>query len=332
MTPAEMLDAAMDGKLELDSDQLPEQQLQNEPANNPNTENANTEQADPATQQGEQTSSDEETKAPIASKSGEYTIPYEKLEAARNQAKTIAGENEQLRQQLAELTTRQQANLEQAIGEAQGRADAGQQQTQADKNLQAAQSAIESGVDVSVFGDFTEESIAKGVFALMAQQRDAMRAELKAEIEREFAPVKAIQAKEQSENHINSIYAKHPDASEIVQSEQFANWQQSLPTFVRSSVQAVIQGGSAEQVIEVFDTFKAQAQAQAKPEPNAQGRPKAPEVQRYVPNSLSEVAGEPHKDVVQQTMATASNPAALLEAMQGMSSEQIERLMNAVPA
>lgn len=327
MTPAEMLDAAMDGKLELDSDQLPEQQSQIDPANN-----ANTEQADPATQQDEQKSSDEEIKAPIASKSGEYTIPYEKLEAARNQAKTLAGENEQLRQQLAALTTRQQANLEQAIGEAQGRADAGQQQTQADKNLQAAQSAIESGVDASVFGDFTEESIAKGVFALMAQQRDAMRAELKAEIEREFAPVKAIQAKEQSENHINSIYAKHPDASEIVQSEQFANWQQSLPTFVRSSVQAVIQGGSAEQVIEVFDTFKAQAKVETKPVPNAQDKPKAPEVQRYVPNSLSEVVGEPHKDVVQQTMATASNPAALLEAMQNMSSDQIERLMNAVPA
>lgn len=327
MTPAEMLDAAMDGKLELDSDQLPEQQSQIDPANN-----ANTEQADPATQQDEQKSSDEEIKAPIASKSGEYTIPYEKLEAARNQAKTLAGENEQLRQQLAALTTRQQANLEQAIGEAQGRADAGQQQTQADKNLQAAQSAIESGVDASVFGDFTEESIAKGVFALMAQQRDAMRAELKAEIEREFAPVKAIQAKEQSENHINSIYAKHPDASEIVQSEQFANWQQSLPTFVRSSVQAVIQGGSAEQVIEVFDTFKAQAKVETKPVSNAQDKPKAPEVQRYVPNSLSEVAGEPHKDVVQQTMATASNPAALLEAMQNMSSDQIERLMNAVPA
>lgn len=326
MTPAEMLDAAMDGKLELDSDQLPEQQLQNEPANN-----ANTEQADPATQQDEQKSSDEETKAPIASKSGEYTIPYEKLEAARHQAKTLAGENEQLRQQLAELTTRQQANLEQARDEAQGRADAGQQQTQADKNLQAAQSAIESGVDASVFGDFTEESIAKGVLALMAQQRDAMRAELKAEIEREFAPVKAGQANEQSESHATSIYAKHPDANEIVQSEQFANWQQSLPAFVRSSVQAVIQGGSAEQVIEVFDTFKAQAMAQAKPAPNAQDKPKAPEVQRYVPNSLSEVAGEPHKDVVQQTMATASNPAALLEAMQGMSSEQIERLMNAVP-
>ena len=282
--------------------------------------------------QQEQKAGDEPAGAPIASKSGAYTIPYEKLAEARDRAKTLEGENETLRAQLAELTAKQQANLASAESNAQARADAGQQQSQADQNLDAAKAALEQGVDASLFGDFSEEAIAKGIATLMERTREELRAELREQAARELKPLKEREAKEAADGHYGAIYAKHPDANEIVQSVEFNAWVKSLPSFQRNAVAAVFdteQGGTAEQVIEVFDTFKAQTgKASA---PAAQDKGKAPEVQRRVPNSLSEMAGEQHQDIAQQVMASAgTDNAALLERMQDMTPEQIERVMNAI--
>ena len=290
--------------------------------------------------QQEQKTGDEPAGAPIASKSGAYTIPYEKLAEARDRAKTLEGENETLRAQLAELTAKQQANLASAESSAQARADAGAAQTQADQNLNTAKAAMEQGVDASLFGDFSEEGIAKGIATLAVSMREELRAELREELRaelreetaRELKPLKEREAKEAADGHYGAIYAKHPDANEIVQSSQFAAWHASLPGFQRAAVDAVLNpetGGTAAEVIEVFDTFKAQTgKASA---PAAQDKGKAPEVQRRVPNSLSEMAGEQHQDIAQQVMASAgTDNAALLERMQDMTPEQIERVMNAI--
>lgn len=275
---------------------------------------------------------DEPVGAPISSKSGAYSIPYEKLAEARDRAKTLEGENETLRAQVAELTAKQQANLASAESSAQARADAGAAQTQADQNLNTAKAAMEQGVDASLFGDFSEEGIAKGIATLMGSLREELRAELREEAARELKPLKEREAKEAVDGHYGAIYAKHPDANEIVQSVEFNAWVKSLPSFQRNAVAAVFDtehGGTAEQVIEVFDTFKAQTgKASA---PAAQDKGKAPEVQRRIPNSLSEMAGEQHQDIAQQVMASAgTDNAALLERMQDMTPEQIERVMNAI--
>lgn len=282
--------------------------------------------------QQEQKTGDEPAGAPIASKSGAYTIPYEKLAEARDRAKTLEGENETLRAQLAELTAKQQANLASAESSAQARADAGAAQTQADQNLNTAKAAMEQGVDASIFGDFSEEGIAKGIATLVGSMREELRAELREEAARELKPLKEREAKEAVDGHYGAIYAKHPDANEIAQSAEFAAWHKSLPSYARAAVNAVLDpktGGTAEEVIEVFDTFKAQTgKASA---PAAQDKGKAPEVQRRVPNSLSEMAGEQHQDIAQQVMASAgTDNAALLERMQDMTPEQIERVMNAI--
>ena len=100
MTPAEMLDAAMEGKLSLDGDALPVA-AQEEQAK------TDDEQADEGQQ--DKQDSDEPEGAPIASKSGAYAIPYEKLAQAREKAHTLESENEALKAQLSELTAKQQA-------------------------------------------------------------------------------------------------------------------------------------------------------------------------------------------------------------------------------
>lgn len=340
LTPAELLEKALNGE-SLDDDHADEATktttTPEEPKDN-NTDDAADAAKAGATEQGKTTSGagttedDEPKGAPIASKSGAYTIPYEKLEQSRERVKSLEGENESLRAQLAELNAKQQANLEQAEDKAQARADAGKAQTQADQNLEAAKTAMGQGVDASLFGDFSEEGIAKGIAALMERTREELRAELREEAARELKPLKDREAQEVKDSHYSAILEKHPDANEIVQSSQFAAWHASLLGFQRAAVDAVLNpetGGTAAEVIEVFDTFKAQTGKAAAPA--AQDKGKAPEVQRRVPNSLSEIAGEQHQDIAQQVMASAgSDPQALIERMQDMTPEQIERVMNAI--
>ena len=336
LTPAELLEKALNGE-SLDDDHADEATkttiTPEEPKDN-NTDDAADAAKAGATEQGNATggagtTEDDEPKgAPIASKSGAYTIPYEKLEQSRERVKSLEGENESLRAQLAELNARQQANLEKAEDNAQARADAGKQQTEADQNLEAAKKAMGQGVDASLFGDFSEEGIAKGIAALMERTRE----ELREEAARELKPLKDREAQEVKDSHYGAIFEKHPDANEIVQSVEFKAWVNGLPGFQRSAVDAVLHpetGGTAAQVIEVFDSFKAQTGKAAAPA--AQDKGKAPEVQRRVPHSLSEIAGEQHQDIAQQVMASAgTDPNALIERMQDMSPEQIERVMNAI--
>lgn len=260
--------------------------------------------------------------APIASKSGTYTIPYEKLEQARERAKTVEAENEALKAQLADLTAKQQQNLTQAQEQAQARAEAGQAQTKADQDLNAAQAAISQGIDPAIFGDFSEEGIAKGIQALMSQAR----AELKAEMEKELAPLKTERAKSQAETHMGAIYAKHADADEVAESTQFKQWFAGLPSFMRAGVKDAMDNGTAEQVIEVFDSFKAQA-AGTKPPPATTTKP---DVQRRVPASLSEINGAPPVDETQRVLQMSTNPGALLDFMNSATPEQIKALMDRV--
>ena len=340
LTPAELLEKALNDE-SLDDDHADEATktttTPEEPTDN-NTDDAADAAKAGATEQGKTTggagtTEDDEPKgAPIASKSGAYTIPYEKPEQSRERVKSPEGENESLRAQLAELNAKQQANLEQAEDKAQARADAGKEQTQADQNLEAAKKAMGQGVDASLFGDFSEEGIAKGIAALMERTREELRAELREEAARELKPLKDREAQEVKDSHYSAIFRKRPDANEIVQSSQFAAWHASLPGFQRAAVDAVLNpetGGTAAEVIEVFDTFKAQTGKAAAPATQDKG--KAPEVQRRVPHSLSEIAGEQHQDIAQQVMASAgADPNALIERMQDMTPEQIERVMNAV--
>lgn len=318
MNPAEMLSAVMNDELSLDGEALESKRQTPEPTDEP------TDKPEDATEANNADKAEPEG-APIASKSGGYTIPYEKLAEARDRAKNFEAENEQLKQLVQELSAKQQANFEQAQASADYRASTGQAATAADANLQAAQAAIEGGADAEVFGDFSEEALAKGIATLQARGRDAMKAELLAEIHKELQPIKQQKAQAEADAHYSSIYSKHQDADDIVQSSEFATWREGLPAFMRAGMEDALKNGTAQQIIEVFDAFK-----QATAPQNPKAKPVL-EVQRKVPNSLSEIAGEPHRDMVQQTLETAqSDPASLLTQMHSMTPEQIDRLLSQI--
>jgi hypothetical protein len=102
----QLLDAAFAGTLNLDADanQAKAPAATDSEAGIP--ANTTTEQA-----AGAQATQDDEKPAPIASKSGEYTIPYEKLTSARTERDQYKAEAAQLREQLASLTAAQASNF-----------------------------------------------------------------------------------------------------------------------------------------------------------------------------------------------------------------------------
>lgn len=316
MTPQELLAAAEAGTLDMDSE---EPQIK-EPA--PQQQDAT-----PTEAGQEQAPEGAEVVAPIASKSGAYTIPYEQLAKAREQAKAFAAEAEMLRAQLAELSATQAANLAAAQAQAQDRADAGQAATQEDANLAAAQQAVADGVDPAIFGDFSEEGIAKGVQALVEQG-----------VQRAIAPLlqerQAAAQQSATAAHYEAIYAAHPDADELAQSAEFSAWRESLPAFARGAVDQAMTQGDAASVVDVFDTFKASATSNSSPTPEGSRVRQAlaaAKAQPQVPTSLSEIGGQAaSSSTAEQVAELAANPDALLARMSDMTPAQLEKLMNSV--
>lgn len=323
MTTAELLEAALEGKLNEDAayTHTPDDDASTSTTTASDDGNTSTEQ--PNQPQAGATDETEVEGAPILSKSGEYTIPYEKLAEARNERNALRERVAQLEQQIAGLSTQQQQNLAAAQADAQDRASAGQGQTEADANLAAATQAMADGVDVSIFGDFTEEDLAKGIAELNRRATERVRAELQETIRQELAPLREKEAKSASQAHYDAILEKHADAFEIAESAEFAAWRDGLPAFAKAGVEHAMAKGTAQQVIEVFDAFRA---ASKPPQPTTQRS--APEAKLSVPNSLSDVPGAAPMDSTQQVLAAAGNAEALLDRMGSMSPEALDALMD----
>lgn len=317
MTAAELLEAALDGTLQ-DDDALTEQP-------DTSTDGVPAAAAPEGQDKQDDASTETEVEAPILSKSGAYTIPYEKLAEAREARKAAQDRIAQLEQQVAELTSAQQRNLAAVQADAQDRANAGQAQTTADANLAAATQAMAEGVDLAIFGDFSEEDLAKGVAELNRRAMETVRAELHETIRRELAPLRAQEAKTATSAHYDAIYAAHKDADEIVESAEFAAWRDALPAFAKAGVEHALTKGAAKDVIEVFGAFR----ATKPPQPNTSTARTAPEAPvRRVPNSLSDVPGAAPMDETQQTLAAAGNTSALLDRMAAMTQEQRDALLD----
>ena len=316
MTAAELLEAALDGTLQ-DDDATTEQP-------DASTEGVPAAAAPEGQDKQDDTSTETEVAAPILSKSGAYTIPYAKLAEAREARKAAQDRITQLEQQVAELTSAQQRNLAAVQADAQDRANAGQAQTTADANLAAATQAMAEGVDISVFGDFSEEDLAKGVAELNRRAMAQVEQRLMAALDDRLAPLRAQEAKTATSAHYDAIYAAHKDADEIVESAEFAAWRDALPAFAKAGVEHALTKGAAKDVIEVFDAFR----ATKPPQPNSTARPAPEAPARRVPNSLSDVPGAAPMDETQQTLAAAGNTSALLDRMAAMTPEQRDALLD----
>jgi len=262
--------------------------------------------------------------AVILAKDGKHHIPYSKLEEARQAEQAARAAAKAAQDELAALRA-----------QAEQRAAAGVAPTAADNASAIVQKALESGeVDPAIFGDFSEEAMAKGIATLVSQGLTQGFSALR----QELAPITAQHQMSELEKHYGAIYQAHPDADSVVESQELDSWINSKPSFVRDAYRAVLdpQGqGTAAQVIELFDAFKKETGAtKAAPAPAPSVDPKAAAkaaiaaAQPAVPTSLSDFPGGRVGPATGNEALANLNAVDLLETLDGRTPEQIEAYLN----
>ena len=262
---------------------------------------------------GTTTEAEDPAQTVVMARDGKHTIPYETLVKHREGEQHWKAQAEAAQQQLAELQA-----------QAQARADAGTAPTKTDNMVATAEAAIEAGADVGIFGDFSEEALAKGIATLVEQQ-------VQARVNAALEPLATKQAKDAAAAHYDAIYSKHPDADSIAQSTEFAAWVNAQPSAVRNAYWGLFDaqtGGTAEEIVEVFDAFK----AASTPNPNTPtaANPKAAAsaavaaAKATPPASLSSIPGARVEGASELDRAADMSGPDMLEATKNMSPAQIE--------
>ena len=256
----------------------------------------------------------------VMARDGKHTIPYAKLQEAR--------QGEQFWKAKAEEAEK---NLSTLQAEAKVREDAGHAPTKTDNMVAQAEAAIESGVDPELFGDFSEKSLAAGINKLVQQR-------VSEEVSKAIAPLQSKQAEEAQSDHLKAIYSAHPNADSLYESQQFKDWVNAHPSAVRSAYWSVFDpktGGSADQVIEVFDAFvRANEKLSSNPLPPAAAKqPDKPAAAAAVerkpeaPMSLSSIPGGHAVNAAEDAVGSIS-ALELYAALEEKTPAQIEAFLN----
>lgn len=255
----------------------------------------------------------------ILAKDGVHTINYEVLEEARKG------------KQQAEAEAARLATEVEALKRAQVPAPA------ATPAPSAAPAADPASVD---FGDYSDESMRKAMVSVAQAAADRATAPLLAELQ--LLKGKQGEADKQAEvdatkAHFTAIYTAHPDIDSILESAEFKAWEAQQPAYVRPAIANTIDNGSAQEVIELFATYK-QATGKTTPAPAAQPGPDAAAqaaarvaaAKSTVPTSLSEIpAGNAaHHD--EAAAMLEMNPTAVMQKFEGLSPAEIEKRLSKV--
>ena len=259
----------------------------------------------------------------VLAKDGVHTIPYEKLVEAREAEKSWKAQAEAA-QAAAAVAQAQLADLQ---AQAQQRADEGRAPTMQDKAVAAATAAVDAGtVDPELFGDFSEEAIAKGVQRLVAQQMQALKAEVLGAVQ----PLQAQAQETEAQKHFSAILSAHPDAQSVAESAELAAFIDKQPSFVRAQYQSVVTQGTASQVVELLDVFKAasgKAQTHQATSVADAAQAAIAKARQPVPSSLSDIPGSVAASAGELEAMANLSETQLLGKFEGKTPEQIEALM-----
>lgn len=243
----------------------------------------------------------------LLAKDGIHTIPFAKLEEARQ------GE-----QHWKNVATEQQRKIDEL----------------------SQKPAVEPAVDGDM--DAKEQLYIDALMDGDADKAKAIRREINADLQRQneakinaaLEPIQQQREVSATEAHFSAIQKAHPDYESIGQSQELAQWIAKQPSFARSGYEKVITEGSAQEAIELFDAFKA---SMGKPTV-APGRPSAAEIAQAAvanaksrpPSSLSEIhagSGVQHDEAA--AMLEMSG-VGLMGKFEGKTPEQINALLSRV--
>jgi len=251
----------------------------------------------------------------VLAKDGKHTIDFSHLDKARQQRDTYKAEAEEAKRQLADLQA-----------QAKARENEGQAPTKTDNMVATAEAAIEKGVDPGLFGDFSEEALAAGIAKLVQQQVDER-------VGKAVAPLQAKHQQDAAAAHYEAIYKAHPNADSIVESAEFKAWVDAHPSAVRNAYWQLFDpktGGTAEQIVEVFDAFtKGNKEAPTPAAPDkAAATAAAASARTEPPASLSGIPGGRADGLSPHERMAGMGGVDMYAAMEGMSPAQIEAFLN----
>lgn len=227
---------------------------------------------------------DDDADKVIRAKDGKHTIPYEKLVEAREAEKSAKAEAQALRERIAQL----------------------------EKGAEKPEGKTADDSDNSLFGDFSDEDMKKGVEKLIQEKLAGYEANLKQQ--------------EAAKAHYREIYTAHPDADSIVESRELKEWLDGQNPLVRKAFNDALKDGTTAEVIGAFDLFKA-AKSAAEPEKPVEKPAEKPSVRKNTPNTLSDIpAGRDHTASDSPLDNLSGN--ALAEKLASMTEEQVEKFLN----
>lgn len=247
----------------------------------------------------------------LMARDGVHTIPYEKLVEAREGEQHWRAEAEAAKAELERLQAQASNNADDDL-------------STHEQNAAIAQDAIDDGADPDLFGDFSEEDLAKGVMKL---------------VDMKLAEMQQMQTQQKSQAaasnaHLQAIYSAHPDADSIAESKELADWIDAQPSHVKLGIQTVMEKGNAQEVIGVFDSFKQAtgttrpAAAPASDDVRAKAKQAADAATSEPPVSLSDIPGGKAGGQTLVEQAANMEAADLVERMQTMTPDQINDLLN----
>lgn len=268
----------------------------------------------------------------------QFTPDYQKL-AQDNElkAQSLQSQNEAMARELAELKAAQQ--------QAQPTDMASH-----DQKAAVAQAAIDQGVSPELFGDFSEESLTKGIQELTRRENAALLARIEQleantaqklarvdDLESKVVPIEEQRIAQANQSHHQAILERHPDAGQIAESKELNDWLERQPDYLRETYDRVIAEGSAAQVSDLLDRFKqelgiAPTQAAQPPADNldalkAAAASKVQQAKPAVPNSLSDIPGARPATDPNEALRSMGG-VQLMDAFDGKSPEQINALLN----
>lgn len=292
-----------------EAEEAPSDDKQDTPAAEDTTDNTEAENAE-----GEQV---------ILARDGIHHIPYEKLTEAREREREANAKLEAANAELEAL--RQQAQTPANVAP-----------TQQEQNIETAQAAIDAGVNPDIFGDFSEEALTAGINKLIDER---VEAQVQARVAEALKPMQAKEQESAEQAHFNTIYSVHADADSVVESSEFESWKAGQPSYIQTSINQVLNQGSAEQVVELLNNFKQSTNSAATPakadtpaetptDVKAKAREAIKNTVPPVPASLSDIPGG-HKAATSITEQMESmSGIELANTMESWTQEQREQYLN----
>lgn len=256
----------------------------------------------------------------VLAKDGKHTIPFERLQETREQVQQYKQQVEQLTAQNAVLAAQQTPGNNQV----------------AQQNAAVAEALIEASgnnADVmAMFGDFSEEAIAKGVNALVNQR---VSEQVQVMIDQAIAPFKQQQHLSAEQQHFAYIGSAHPDYESIPESQEFQAWKDAQPSFIRSAYDDVLNNGKAEQVVELLSLYKSQNNVGQKVDTPAPTQAMVDKAKQAVQNAPSKVphsvtdlpAGSPAGLSADERLSNLNGPELLAE-MENWNPDQVDAFIS----